>query len=79
MQQTVEAPKLPTTLFTSRATEFGRGTKVKQLSDAPIWSPSPGAYDVKSDFVNNLQGIDLDNDPKDLKSRLAMAHQKGFS
>ena len=74
MQPTVlEAPKVSTTLFTSRATEFGRGTKVKQLSDAPLWTPSPGAYDVKSDFVNKIAGIDVENTTTDINTRLALA------
>ena len=75
MQQTVsEASKASTTLFTSRATEFGRGTKVKQLSDAPLWTPSPGAYEIKSDFVNKIAGIDLETAATDVNTRLALAH-----
>ena len=74
MQQTIEASKVPSTLFTSRGTEFGRGTKVKQLSDAPVWTPSPGAYEVKSDFVNSITGLDIENTATDVNTRLALAH-----
>jgi hypothetical protein len=39
-------------MFSSRATEFGRGNKITKLSDAPDWTPGPGAYTLKTDFVN---------------------------
>ena len=44
--------KLNKMLYTSRATELGRGNKVTKLSMVPDWTPAPNAYEVKSDFVN---------------------------
>jgi len=39
-------------MYTSRATELGRGTKIQRLTDAPIWTPAPGHYTMKTDFIN---------------------------
>ena len=36
--------------YTSRATEFGRGTKTKKLGNAPEWTPGPGEYILNTDF-----------------------------
>ena len=47
-------------MYSSRATELGRGTKTQKLSDAPEWTPAPNAYTMKSDFVNQT-AIDLAN------------------
>ena len=38
-------------MFTSRATELGRGTKTKKMSDLPEWTPGPGTYQPPTDFV----------------------------
>ena len=38
-------------MYTSRATELGRGDKVNKLSDAPEWTPGPGTYQATTDFV----------------------------
>lgn len=47
-------------LYTSRATELGRGNKVTKLSMAPDWTPAPNAYEVKSDFVNfNIKKMEV--------------------
>ena len=35
--------------------EQGRGPKLGKLSDAPDWTPGPGTYNLKSDFVNQRQ------------------------
>lgn len=37
-------------MFTSRATELGRGTKTKKMSDLPEWTPGPGTYPAPTDF-----------------------------
>ncbi len=37
-------------MYTSKATELGRGTKTKKMSDLPDWTPGPGAYTLSSDF-----------------------------
>jgi len=42
-------------MYSSRATEQGRGPKLGKLSDAPDWTPGPGTYNLKSDFVNQRQ------------------------
>ena len=42
-------------MYSSRATELGRGPKLGKLSDAPDWTPGPGSYNLKSDFVNQRQ------------------------
>lgn len=39
-------------MYSSRATELGRGPKLGRLTDAPEWTPAPNAYTMKSDFVN---------------------------
>lgn len=52
-------------MFSSRATEFGRGTKIQKLSDAPDWTPGPDAYTIKSDFVNQ-SSIQQQNPNKDI-------------
>lgn len=36
---------------TSRAAEIGRGHKDTKMNDLPEWTPGPGAYEVKTDFV----------------------------
>ena len=38
-------------LNTSRATEIGRGKKDTKMCELPEWTPGPGAYDLKTDFV----------------------------
>lgn len=52
-------------MYSSRATEQGRGPKLGRLSDAPDWTPAPNAYTMKSDFVNQRQ-VDEEN----LKARM---------
>lgn len=42
-------------MYSSRATEQGRGPKLGKLSDVPDWTPGPGTYNLKSDFVNLRQ------------------------
>ena len=59
-------------LFTSRATEFGRGTKTKHLSDAPLFTPGPGAYTVKSNFINEVEHVDTES--KELSARRALSN-----
>lgn len=39
-------------MYSSRATELGRGQKTQKLSDAPEWTPAPNAYTMKTDFIN---------------------------
>ena len=36
---------------TSRAAEIGRGQKDTKLCSLPEWTPGPGTYEVKTDFV----------------------------
>ena len=38
-------------LHTSRAAEIGRGKKDTKMNDLPEWTPGPGTYPFKSDFV----------------------------
>ena len=38
-------------LFSSRATDMGRGTKTQKMSDLPDWTPGPGTYPPPTDFV----------------------------
>jgi hypothetical protein len=38
-------------MYSSRATEMGRGPKLARLTDVPDWTPGPDAYNTKSDFV----------------------------
>ena len=40
--------------YTSRATELGRGTKTQKMSDLPDWTPGPGTYPPKTDFVKKV-------------------------
>jgi len=39
-------------MYSSRATELGRGKKVNKFTMAPDWTPAPDAYTLKTDFVN---------------------------
>ena len=39
-------------MYTSKASEIGRGNKVTKFTDAPDDTPAPNAYTLKSDFVN---------------------------
>jgi hypothetical protein len=39
-------------LYSSRATELGRGRKVNKFTDAPDYTPAPNAYTLKTDFIN---------------------------
>jgi len=39
---------------------MGRGKKTQKLSEAPEWTPHPGAYEVKSEF-NKVAGERLEN------------------
>ena len=38
-------------MYISRATDMGRGTKTKKMSDIPDWTPGPGTYPAPTDFV----------------------------
>jgi len=38
-------------LNTSRAAEIGRGHKDTKMNQLNEWTPAPGYYDMKSDFV----------------------------
>jgi hypothetical protein len=49
MQLGQEAPQ--NFIYTSRATDMGRGTKTKKMSDLPDWTPGPGTYPAPTDFV----------------------------
>jgi hypothetical protein len=39
-------------LYTSKATEFGRGARLGRLTDAPLDTPNVGTYELPSSFVN---------------------------
>lgn len=39
-------------MYSSKASEIGRGKKVTKFSAAPDDTPAPDAYTLKSDFVN---------------------------
>ena len=47
-------------MYSSRATEMGRGPKLARLTDAPDWTPGPNAYNTKSDFVKQAL-VDREN------------------
>ena len=44
------APPPQNYLFTSPATEMGRGRKAQKLDHLPEWTPGPGAYQQPTDF-----------------------------
>lgn len=50
--------------YTSRAAELGRGNKVTRFTDAPIDTPAPGTYEMKSDFVNQKKENELNPPPR---------------
>lgn len=39
-------------MYSSRATELGRGKKVNKFTDAPDDTPAPNSYTLKTDFIN---------------------------
>jgi len=43
---------MQTPLYSSRATELGRGKKVNKFTDAPDYTPAPNAYTLNTDFIN---------------------------
>lgn len=70
-------------IYTSRATEMGRGTKTKKMSDAPEWTPGPGTYDPKTDF-QKLEGqkteIDVDENGEEYQDVVTYVpwNQRGY-
>lgn len=38
-------------MYHSRGAEIGRGKKDTKMSSLPDWTPGPGAYDHKTDFL----------------------------
>jgi hypothetical protein len=42
-------------MYTSKATEMGRGKKCDKISDAPTWTPGPGAYNKPTEFERRTE------------------------
>ena len=50
-------------MYSSRATELGRGVKVNKFTDAPDDTPAPNAYSLTTDFVSQQAANALNPPP----------------
>ena len=75
------APPPQNYLFTSPATEMGRGRKAQKLDHLPEWTPGPGAYQQPTDFnKRTIQGKQptVDGDDNDVAEQVARWDQRGY-
>jgi len=68
------APPPQNYIFTSPATEMGRGRKAQKLDHLPEWTPGPGAYQQPTDFIKRTieqKLVTVDGDDKNAVEQVA--------